>query len=147
MSLVRMLVALLMLGWGAISCSDRPADTADLPVLTAGPDSTGTAVFDREDFRVEVWVNQPRPERGEQVVLHGSLIKHGVRLGAMTMEGYWPDPEQVPGVPNCRVQVIYGSGVCRVDTSSFKSGQPVNLWVEFFYEGKIFRGSTQVIPQ
>ena len=92
-------------------------------------------------------MNQPRPERGEQVVLHGSLIKHGVRLGAMTMEGYWPDPEQVPGVPNCRVQVIYGSGVCRVDTSSFKPGQPVNLGVEFFYEGKTFRGSTQVIPQ
>ena len=142
-----MLVALLVLGWGAISCSDRPAGTADLPVLPAGTDPAGTEVSAPEDFRVEAWVNRPRPERGEQIVLHGSLIKHGVRLGAMTMEGYWPDPKQEPGVPNCRVQVIYGSGVCRVDTSRFEENQPVRLWVEFFYEGKSFRGSTQVIPQ
>lgn len=142
-----MLITLLMLGWGAVSCLNRPAGINIFPVLPSGPDPSGTAISDRKDFRVEVWVNHPRPERGEQVVLHGSLIKHGVRLGAMTMEGYWPDPELVSVVPNCRVQVIYGSGVCRVDTSSFEVGQPVHLWVEFFYEGKTFRDSTEVIPQ
>ena len=84
---------------------------------------------------------------GEPVVLHGSLIKHGVRLGAMSMEGYWPDPEQPEGIPNCRVQVIYGSGVCKVDTRGFPADQPVNLRVKFQYQGDIYQGSTQIVPR
>jgi hypothetical protein len=79
-------------------------------------------------------------------MLYGSLIKHGVHLGGMMMNAFWPVDGQHPGIPNCKVQVIYGSGVCIVETNEFASGVPVLLRVEFVYEGRTFSGSTQITP-
>jgi len=79
-------------------------------------------------------------------MLYGSLIKHGVHLGGMVMNAFWPD-EKHPGTPDCSVQVIYGSGVCIVETEGFPAGASIPLKVEFEYEGKTFSGSTEIIPR
>lgn len=144
---VHVLVVLAACSLPLVSCAGEE-NGEQVPLTPSAAASEKQAPSPEGDvFQVEVWVDQSQPRVGEPVVLHGSLIKHGVRLGAMTMEGYWPDPEQPSGIPNCRVQVIYGSGVCKVDTSRFSADQPVILQVKFQYEGEIFQGRTQIIPR
>ncbi len=96
-------------------------------------------------FQVEVWVDDPTPEKGQPVILSGSLIKDGVRLGGMAMNAYWPDEDQHPRVPDCKAQVLYGDGVCKVKTDDFPVGVPIPLKVEFDVGGKTYGGSTEII--
>ena len=50
-------------------------------------------------------------------------------------------------MPNCNVQVIYGSGVCSIPAEGFPSGEFVPVTVQFTYEGKIYRGQTGFTPR
>lgn len=129
------------------SCSRQKEQDPAFFRPTGSPSPAAALGGGPEAYQVEVWLDQPHPVPGEQIVLHGSLLKHGVRLGAIVMEGYWPDPVHPPGVPDCRVQVIYGSGVCNLDTSGFESGQLVTLRVKFIYQGETFWGKTGLIPE
>ena len=98
-------------------------------------------------FEVEAWVDNPTPDQNRRVNAHGSLIKNGVRLGGMAMVAVWPDPGQEYGVPNCSVQVIYGSGVCLIVAADFSPGEYVPITVTFHYAGEIFSGHTGFTPQ
>ena len=80
-------------------------------------------------------------------MLYGSLIKDGVYLGGMTMRAIWPDEDQERGVPNCSVQVIYGSGVCIVETEDFQPDVFVPITVAFDYHGQTYRGQTGFTPR
>ena len=112
-----------------------------MPVDATFPTPT---VSTEEIFEVDVWVDSAQPEIGQTIVLYGSLIKHGVHLGAINMNAYWPDGDRHPRVPDCRVQVIYGSGVCKVNTADFPAGVPTTIIVEFAYQGDRYLGSVNV---
>lgn len=130
-----------------VSCSVYGTPTAE----TAGsiPTKTEPAPLPTpvHTFVVDPWVNDPNPQVGSRVMLYGSLIKDGVYLGGMAMRATWPDEKQERGVPNCSVQVIYGSGVCIVETEGFQPGVYVPITVSFEYQGKIYRGQTGFTPR
>ncbi len=98
-------------------------------------------------FEVEAWVDDASPPHDARVTVYGSLIKNGVRLGGMTMQATWPDETQERGVPNCKVQVIYGSGVCTLDAGNYPPGEFVPITVTFRYGGGTHVGHTGFTPQ
>ena len=129
-----------------ISCVQRPVIANETPSVGEKADSEVTQIWE-QTFEVVAWVDDPYPMQGERVMLYGSLIKSGVHLGGMAMLATWPDQDQEPGMPNCNVQVIYGSGVCIIETDGYPVGVfvPVSIWFE--YEGKIYKGQTGFTPQ
>jgi hypothetical protein len=92
-------------------------------------------------------VNNPEPERGEQVIVYGSLIKYGVLLGGIMMQGTWADESHKPGTPNCFVLVTYGRGVCVVETGQYSAGVYVPINIRFDYRNKTYTGSTGFTPR
>jgi hypothetical protein len=98
-------------------------------------------------FEVKAWVDNPSPERDDQILLSGSLIKNGTYLGGMMMTATWPDATQERGVPNCKVLVIYARGVCDIDVSHFPSGITVPITVSFPYQGHFYSGTTSFTPK
>lgn len=142
---MRYIVILMILS--LVSCSfysTKKEEQTTKPTLKSNSDPTS---IEDDVFDVDVWVDNPTPEQGSRVMLYGSLIKHGVHLGGMMMNAFWPDEDQLSGVPNCSVQVIYGSGICIVETNGFPAGVSVPLKVEFDYEGKTYTGSTEITPR
>ena len=99
-----------------------------------------------EAIKVVAWLDNPNPKVNERVMLYGSLLKHGVHLGGMAMRAVWPDENQERGMPNCSVQVIYGSGVCIVETTGFPANVYVPITISFEYQGKIYRGHIGFTP-
>lgn len=128
------------------SCSSN-ATTSPGPTkpVAAQNDSTPLPVRTHK-FEVVTWFDNPEPKLGSRVMLYGSLIKDGVHLGGMAMRATWPDEDQERGVPNCSVQVIYGSGVCIIETEGFKPGVTIPVTVTFEYQGQIYRGQTGFTP-
>lgn len=112
--------------------------TAAGPVQTA---SAPTPAYTHK-FEVVTWFSDPEPELGARTILYGSLLKDGIHLGGMAMRATWPDEDQERGVPNCSVQVIYGSGVCIIESEGYQAGVTVPVTVTFEYQGKIYRGTT-----
>jgi hypothetical protein len=98
-------------------------------------------------FEVDAWVSDPNPQLGSRIMLYGSLIKDSVYLGGMAMRATWPDENQERGIPNCTVQVIYGSGVCIVESEGFQPDVYVPITVTFEYQGKIYSGQTGFTPR
>jgi hypothetical protein len=98
-------------------------------------------------FEVDAWVSDPNPPLGSRIMLYGSLIKDGVHLGGMAMRATWPDENQERGVPNCTVQVIYGSGVCIVESEGFQPEVYVPITITFEYQGKMYSGQTGFTPR
>lgn len=140
-------VILFFLGWGLLAACSAPGPAVAGQTPTAAPRSSPTpAPLPTPALEVELWLDDPSPEPGARVILYGSLIKHGVRLGGMAMRASWPDPDQERGVPNCSVQVIYGSGVCIVETQGFPSGVYVPINVTFEYQGRLYQGQTGFTP-
>jgi hypothetical protein len=137
--LVAIILSLSLISCSSLSTIEEEQATQPTTAQITKPSPTAEDVF-----QVEVWVDDPTPERGDPLMLYGSLIKHGVRLGGMTMQAYWPDEDQHPSLPDCKVQVIYGSGVCKIDTEDFPVGVPIPLKVEFDVEGKTYGGSLEI---
>ena len=136
------LVALLL-----SSCSTADQTVAASQPAAINPAPTGPAVEHAAVFEVTAWVDDPDPPAGTRVILHGSLLKDGVHLGGMAMQATWPDEAQERGVPNCRVQVIYGAGVCIVDGVGFQPGVYVPITVTFEYQGRLYSGRTGFTPR
>jgi len=124
------------------SCVRRVPPTTSVPLATPS-----SPKFLPDRFEVEAWVNNPTPAQGSRLTVSGSLLKNGVRLGGMMMEATWPDKAQERGVPNCYVQVIYGSGVCTLEVNHFPRGIFVPITVTFAYGGHIYIGHTGFTPQ
>ena len=118
------------------------SQTSSPQPLTQSPTAAPTDVF-----KVNTWVNNPAPRRGEQVIVYGSLIKNGVLLGGTMMQGTWTDESHQPGTPNCFVLVTYGRGVCVVETSQFPTGRYVPVNIRFDYRNKTYTGSTGFTPR
>jgi hypothetical protein len=135
--LILFLVCLLQ-----VSCSSDVTPEPQPAVPIAPAISSTLELVRTATFEVVAWVSDPDPEPGERVMLYGSLLKDGVHLGGMAMRASWPDEDQERGIPNCSVQVIYGSGVCIVETEDFQPGAYVPIMVSFEYQGKIYRGET-----
>lgn len=130
-----------------ISCSlnAKPQFEPTAPIAvqnTSTPIPLRTATFE-----VVAWVSDPNPQLGSRVILHGSLLKDGIHLGGMAMRATWPDNNQERGVPNCSVQVIYGSGVCIVESEGFQAGVYVPITVTFEYQNKYYSGQTGFTPR
>ena len=100
-----------------------------------------------DEFEVKAWVDNPNPEREDQIMVSGSLIKNGTYLGGMMMTASWPDENQEPGVPNCKVLVIYARGICSIDVSDYPSGIAVPITVSFPYAGHFYTGTTSFTPR
>ena len=105
-----------------ISCSSNATQSPKLVATIATqivptPTPIHTAIFE-----VVTWFDNPDPILGSRVIFYGSLLNDGVHLGGMAMRATWPDENQERGVPNCSVQVIYGSGVCIIETEGFQAG-------------------------
>lgn len=129
-----------------VSCTKEVAPPLEIPT-TLPPRITSAPHPTHEDtFIVDLWVNNPNPPIGSRVIVWGSLIKNGVHLGGMMMKATWPDETQEPGMPNCNVLVIYGSGVCVIDNISFPPGEFVPINVTFEYKGKKYSGQTGFTP-
>ena len=130
-----------------VGCSPQGTQTPRLPANSV-PQITPTPFpISENEYEVVAWVDNPSPPRDSRIIVWGSLIKHGVHLGGMMMRATWPDVNQERGVPNCRVQVIYGSGVCIVETEGFQLGVFVPITVAFDYDGRTFIGQTGFTPQ
>ena len=130
-----------------VACTSNVTPSSE-PTAPTVPQNISTPIPIRTPiFDVVAWVDDPEPQLGSRVMLYGSLIKDGVHLGGMAMRATWPDENQERGVPNCSVQVIYGSGVCIVESESFQSGVYVPITVTFEYQGKIYSGQTGFTPR
>lgn len=140
-TLILLLVVMLQL-----SCS--PNDKQGLmPVATITTQGIPTPTpFHIHIFEVVTWFDNPEPKLGSRVILYGSLIKDGVHLGGMAMRVAWPDKNQERGVPNCSVQVIYGSGVCIIETAGFQPDEYIPVTVTFEYQGRVYSGQTGFTP-
>lgn len=134
---------LLLLGIAWILAACRPISQASfISTSVAAP----TAILP-SDYTVLAWVDNPTPNRDEQVIVMGSLLNGTVSLGGMMMQAYWPDPQHEPGIPNCFVLVTYGRGVCTLDASSFPFGEPVTVEVRFNYRDHTYTGQVIFTPQ
>jgi len=129
-----------------LSCSSNIAQSSK-PVAAIATQVVPTPTpFHTPIFKIVTWFDNPKPELGSRIILFGSLIKDGVHLGGMAMRATWPDKNQERGVPNCSVQVIYGSGVCTIETAGFQAGEYIPVMVSFEYQGRIYSGRTGFIP-
>jgi hypothetical protein len=137
-------IALILILAGCISkgvpATIEPTSTTE--VLVAPTIRTYVDVFE-----VKAWVDNPNPEREDQIMLSGSLIKNGTYLGGMMMTASWPDENQEPGVPNCKVLVIYARGICTIDVSDYPSGVTVPITVSFPYAGHYYTETTSFTPR
>jgi hypothetical protein len=128
------------------ACSLIQAVTPEVPVnsttvIVQTPHQDSSDVYE-----VEAWVNDPAPRRDARVVIYGSLIKNGVRLGGIMMQATWSEKAKMTGTPDCYVLVIYGSGVCSVEAGNFPPNQFVPVILKFQYEDTTFTGSTGFTP-
>jgi hypothetical protein len=129
-----------------ISCSSNAVQSSK-PIATIATQVTSPPTpFHTPIFEIVTWFDNPEPELGSRVILYGSLIKDGVHLGGMAMRATWSDENLERGVPNCSVQVIYGSGVCIIETAAFQSGEYIPITVSFEYQGRIYSGQTGFTP-
>jgi hypothetical protein len=96
---------------------------------------------------VDAWVNQAAPARDDRVIIYGSLIYRGVRLGGLVMRATWSQKGDKTGTPDCFVLVTYGRGVCTLDAADFPAGASVPVTVTFDYEGQTYTGQTQFTPR
>ena len=126
------------------SCSYLPAASTTPPLQQRTPSPLPASA---DVFKVNTWLSDPEPARGEQVIAYGSLIKNGVLLGGIMMQGTWQDASHEPGTPNCFVLVTYGRGVCAIDTGAFPPGVYVPVEIEFDYRGATYSGSTGFTPR
>lgn len=143
-TLPKKLFLAMLLSLSLFSCQDVKTLSRESPVAAGTEAIFQPTPTPQGVIEVKVWVDNPHPKRGETVMLYGSLIKHGVNLGAITMNAYWPDKEQPDQLPDCKVQVIYYGGVCKVNTESFPTGVPTTLRVEFPYQGEVYTGSIDI---
>jgi hypothetical protein len=130
------------------SCSSNVIPSPEPTTVPVIPQNTPVQTPIRTPtFEVVAWVDDPNPQVGSRIMLYGSLIKDGVYLGGMAMRATWPDEKQERGIPNCSVQVIYGSGVCIVETEGFQPDVFVPITVAFEYHGMIYSGQTGFTPR
>ena len=140
-------IIFLVICVGLVSCSQKPTPQPAIQ-LTSSPQITpAPSPTPRDTFEVDAWVDNPTPSQDSRVTIYGSLIKNGVHLGGMAMQATWPDETQERGVPNCSVQVIYGSGVCTADAGDYAPGVFVPITVKFEYGGLTHIGHTGFTPQ
>jgi hypothetical protein len=138
---------LFLVGVLQLSCSSNGTPLSQ-PTATTAPQYFASATpVGTPAFEVVAWVSDTDPQVGSRIMLYGSLLKYGVHLGGMAMRATWPDEEQERGVPNCSVQVIYGSGVCIIETEGYQPGVYVPITLTFEYQGKIYRGQTGFTPR
>jgi hypothetical protein len=131
-----------------ISCSSNVMSSSEPTTAPVTPQTTPVQIPMRTPtFEVIAWVDDPNPKLGSRVMLYGSLIKDGVYLGGMVMRATWLDENQERGVPNCSVQVIYGSGVCIVETEGFQPDVFVPITITFDYHGQTYRGQIGFTPR
>ena len=97
-------------------------------------------------YEVQAWVDQSNPAQGERVIVYGSLIKDGVRLGGIMMQATWQEASHEPGLPNCFVLVTYGRGVCVVEPGNYPPSAYVPITVSFDYGGNTYTGHTGFTP-
>ena len=129
---MKLVLILLMVCALQVSCSSNVTPSSEPAATPVAPQNVPTPIPTRAHiFEIDAWVDDPNPQLGSRVMLYGSLIKDGVHLGGMAMRATWPDENQARGVPNCSVQVIYGSGVCIVETEGFQPDVYVPITVTF----------------
>ena len=129
-----------------VSCTQKAAPPSEIQTTPVALITTSPHPTHEDTFTIDTWVNNPNPPQGSRVIVWGSLIKNGVHLGGMMMQATWPDETQEPGMPNCNVLVIYGSGVCVIDDISYPPGEFVPITVTFEYHGKKYVGQTGFTP-
>ncbi|HSB65954.1 MAG TPA: hypothetical protein VLD65_05200 [Anaerolineales bacterium] len=118
-----------------------PAPTTNVQEIVGA--LPGTAQY---TFSVKTWVTYPNLTQGKRIILMGSLLKEGVHLGGIMMRATWPDQIHEQGEPNCIVPVLYGKGVCPIDTSNFSPGVFVPVTVSFEYQDTTFITQTGFTP-
>jgi len=141
-TLLLILIVMLPISCASNDTSSSGPAASIAPQIVSSPIPVHTATFE-----IVAWVDNPEPKLGSRVILYGSLLKDGVHLGGMAMRATWPDENQERGVPNCSVQVIYGSGVCIIESEGFRSGVYVPVTVTFEYQGEIYSGQTGFTPR
>jgi hypothetical protein len=135
-------ITLVVVSLFLVSCAPSTTIVPEQASPTTRPTYSEPLQPPQGQFEVVSWFDDPEPEHGSRVMLYGSLIKSGVTLGGMMMEATWPDENQARGVPNCRVQVIYGSGVCIIETADLPKGVYIPITLKFEYQGKTYQGQT-----
>ena len=144
---MKRILILLLVVMLQISCSSNATQSSKPVATTVTRVAPTPTLFHTAIFEVVTWFDNPEPKLGSRVILYGSLLKDGVYLGGMAMRATWPDESQERGVPNCSVQVIYGSGVCNIETAGFQPGEYVPIIVTFEYQGKVYSGQTGFTPR
>ena len=137
----------LLAGCLLVSCS---ANLSPAPVRLAAPTPQPTSLPDvspTETFFVDAWVDNPAPAAADKVILFGMLNMNGVFLSGIMMEANWPDEHNLPGMPNCYIQLSYGRGVCIIDAAKYPSGKYVPIQIKFDFHGRTLTGQTGFTPR
>lgn len=112
------------------SCSSAPDDF--LPAPTATPAAS--------EIHVQAWVSDTHPVAGENVIVHGSLTVRGQPAFQVLMTANWFLPH---GVSSCYgYSQADGVASCSLDNANPIPGYPVQIEVNFMYNGSIFSALT-----
>jgi hypothetical protein len=95
---------------------------------------------------VKAWVDNPTPSQNSLVLVRGSLLKNGARLGGLMMRATWPDKTEKSGISSCDTLVIYEAG-CVVHVKDYPPGVFVPITVTLDYQGVRYTAHTGFTPQ
>jgi hypothetical protein len=144
----RLLVSCLLAACLLAACSSpvtAPAagETPSTAVQTS-PESTPTPA---DVFVTKVWVSNENPGPDETVTIYGTLQRNGMYLNGVMMYATWPGPEDLHGLPNCSIDVIYQRGICNTKAGNYPSGVYVPIDISFVFRGKTYTGKTGFTPK
>jgi hypothetical protein len=114
---------------------------------TGPPPAAALSSASEDIFQVDTWVNRPEPDQDERVIVYGSLIYRGVRLGGIMMRATWPQEGRQAGKHECLSLVTYGRGVCTLEAADFPAAVSVPITVTFTYQGQTYTGRTSFTPR
>jgi hypothetical protein len=144
---VRQVFFWLLAGWLLAACSSPAALPAVVTPAAAAQVSPESMPTPADVFAVKVWVSNENPRPDETVIIYGTLRRNGLYLNGLMMYATWPGPEDLHGMPNCSIDVIYQRGVCTTYAGNFPSGVYVPIDISFVFRGKTYTGQTGFTPK
>jgi hypothetical protein len=119
-----------------------PAAAPPTPAAVISPSATPEDIY-----QVDVWVDNPTPQRGERVLVSGSLIKNGVHLNGPMMATWASERAYARGVPDCLVSISYQRSGCVLQAEDFPSGVYVPVKVVIYLNDEKYTGETGFTPK
>jgi hypothetical protein len=130
---MKRLLTLLVLTLLVTACASRGTPA---PTLVPTPTTP--------NMRIDVWVDNPTPVLGSDVVVHFNLLNEGVPINGLAMSAEW---QQGGHKQLCNTQVQFEVGQCAIHVGDMEPGVYVPITVTTEYIGWTFYGYTGFTPQ